>query len=504
MDADEAMLLPIERNNFWIERFKDWRESQEKLGPADILKISYQPSLWLRSACDMPDKREFRLIATDVWKEVDKERLRAAYEESVSVKCLPPRRPWDLDADPQHATLYRHNSSFHQFGTLIPQIMRHAKKTYPYETFKRILKEVADSKQEVQSIYSEWKNIKRYVFLGHAGCTFAVEPGKNIGQLLMFKKIVETMHQKQGRKGLCEMYASVELKHHSLLKPEKFANGRVDPRWSRKDFEKELTKKGKRRWETRLSEEKEFLKKEFDIYLLSRSDILGRTSLFTDAKDTLLFAPNSVLTSKDLTYISRQNFQILLCRNLIGRQEISKLARGKLRWPHKLYKIPSPPFVTPETQESKEFDLRIAYLKSHYQRDLPTSYALGRNLVDDVPYGDSLDYCIYWPSPDPTKPHKHFCWIWDLLEVNRPTYLEKREQESRRQSKSKHHHPSEDATNSDPKVRHLDSESCFKLAHMWTRKVRMMVDYYNVAKKPAYETLPKRGSEKARDLMRPF
>ena len=68
--------------------------------------------------------------------------------------------------------------------------------------------------------------------------------------------------------------------------------------------------------------EKEFLKKEFNISLLSRSNILGSKSLFIDAKDTLLFVPNSVLTAKDLTYISRQNFQVLLCRNLLGRQEI--------------------------------------------------------------------------------------------------------------------------------------------------------------------------------------
>lgn len=118
------------------------------------------------------------------------------------------------------------------------------------------------------------------------------------------------------------MYASVELKHGSLLKPEKFVDGNINPLWSSKDFKKEVTKKGKSRWEACLLEEKEFLKKEFDIRLLSKDDILGRKSQFTDAKDTLLFAPNSPLTSKDLTYISRQNFQILLCRNLIGRQEI--------------------------------------------------------------------------------------------------------------------------------------------------------------------------------------
>ena len=194
MDAYEASLLPRGRKAFWVDRFNKWREGQEKLGPADILKISYQPSLWLRSMCDTPDKHEFRPIATQIWREVDRERLKAAYEESVHTEPKPLRAPWILDADPQHATLYRHNSGFHRFGTLIPETMRHAKKTYPYETFKKILKEVADSKRELYSKYPEWKNISRYVFLGHAGCTFAVEPGKNIGQLLMFKKIAETIY----------------------------------------------------------------------------------------------------------------------------------------------------------------------------------------------------------------------------------------------------------------------------------------------------------------------
>ena len=342
MEAYEASLSPQDRKAFWVTRFNKWREDQEKLGPTDILKISYQPSLWLRSACDIPDKLEFRPLAAHIWKEVDRERLKAAYAESVRIEIKPPEAPWILDADPKHATLYRHNFSFHQFGTLIPEARRRTKRTYSYNTFKKILKEVADSKQELHSTYPEWKSIRRYVFLGHAGCTFAVEPGKNIGQLLMFKKIVETIHskflfpfmwlliphftnlatEKQGGKGPCEMYASVELKHHSLLKPEKFVDGRIDTLWSSKDFRKELTKKGRARWESCLSKEKEFLKKEFDIILLSRDDILGRKSQFTDAKDTLLFAPNSVLTPKDLTYINRQSFQILICRNLIGRQEI--------------------------------------------------------------------------------------------------------------------------------------------------------------------------------------
>ena len=196
MDAYEASLSPKDRKAFWVDRFNNWRDAQEKLGPADILKISYQPSLWLRSACDTPDKLEFRPIATHIWKEVDREGLKTAYVESIHAEPRPPRAPRILDADPQHATLYRHNSGFHQFGTIIPETRRHAAKTYPYETFKQVLKEVADSNQELHSKGPEWKSITRYVFLGHAGCTFAVEPGKDIGQLLMFKKIVETMHSK--------------------------------------------------------------------------------------------------------------------------------------------------------------------------------------------------------------------------------------------------------------------------------------------------------------------
>ena len=148
-------------------------------------------------------------------------------------------------------------------------------------------------------------------------------------------------------------------------------------------------------------------------------------------------------------------------------------------------------------------DLRLSYLKSHYHRDLPTPYALGHNLVDNVPHGDSLDYCIYWPSPDPTKPHKHFCWVWDLLEVNRPTYVERKERGERKHSKDKQHHSSTEATNTEPKLRHLDSDYCFMLVHMWIRKVRMVVDYYNMAKKPAYETLTDRSSE-GTDLTKPF
>jgi len=196
MDAHEASLSSKDRKAFWIDRFNKWRDAQEKLGPAEILKISYQPSLWLRSKCDMPDKLEFRPIAAHIWKEVDRERLKAAYAESIRAEPKPPRAPWILDADPQHATLYRHNSGFHQFGTFIPETRRHSTKTYPYETFKRVLKEVADSNQELHSKDPGRKNITRYVFLGHAGCTFAVAPGKNIGQLLMFKKIVETIHSK--------------------------------------------------------------------------------------------------------------------------------------------------------------------------------------------------------------------------------------------------------------------------------------------------------------------
>ncbi|RPB22930.1 hypothetical protein L211DRAFT_884242 [Terfezia boudieri ATCC MYA-4762] len=322
MDAHEASLSPKDRKNFWVDRFNIWRAAQEKLGPADILKISYQPSLWLRSECDTPDRLEFRPIATHIWKEVDRELLQAAYRESIRAEPRPLRAPWILDADPQHATSYRHNSGFYQFESRIPKIRRHATKTYSYETFKRVLKEVADSVQELQSRNPEWKKITRYVFLGHAGCTFAVDPSKNIGQLLMLQKIVETIQKKQGGKGVYEVYASVELMHNSLLKPEKFVDGNINPLWSSKDFRKELTDRGKRRWEACLSEEKKFLKKEFDISLLSRGDILGRKSLFIDAKDTLLFAPNNLLTSEDLAYISKQNFQILLCRNLLGRQEI--------------------------------------------------------------------------------------------------------------------------------------------------------------------------------------